>query len=449
MGRLRYLLISLLVLFIMACGTIIAGPSRPALSAENAAPTSHPTVTSTKRAATPKASLTPKASSTPNATAISLPTISPSSVISSGIPVTGTLKAYYLDVGQGDSILLAGPDFTILIDTGRQDRNEVVPYLKKIGVKSIDLLVGTHPHADHIGQFPQVLKAFPVREVWMSGDTNTTKTFENALDAIAASGAAYHEPRLGEVYQIGSARIEVLNPDKLTGDPNVGSVSFRLIYGNVAFMFTGDAEAPTERAIIDTGRDLHAQILKLGHHGSNTSSSLAFLLAVKPELAIWSAGKDNVYGHPSPETLDRLKRLGIKTLGTAINGTIVVATDGMTFHVEPFNPQGAATPAHTPTPKPAATQIPGASPTPTPRATHTRRPTATPTPKQSGCHDGQININTAAEDELQQITQIGPTRAKEIIKLRPFNSIDDMDRIPGVGAATIAKIRTQGLACVK
>jgi competence ComEA-like helix-hairpin-helix protein len=322
-----------------------------------------------------------------------------------------------------------------------------VPYLKKIGIKSIDLLVGTHPHADHIGQFPQVLKAFPVKEVWMSGDTNTTKTFEDALDAIAASGAAYHEPRLGETYQIGSAHIEVLNPNKLTGDPNVGSVSFRLIYGDIAFMFTGDAEAPTERAIIDTGKDLHAQILKLGHHGSNTSSSLAFLLAVKPELAIWSAGVDNVYGHPSPETLDRLKRLGIKTLGTAVDGTIVVATDGKTFHVEPFNPQGAAT--GTPTPKAAVTQAPRASPTLSPTATRTRRPAATPTPKQSGCSDNQININTATEAELQQLTQIGPARAKELITLRPFSSIDDMARIPGVGPATVEKIKAQGLACVE
>jgi len=342
-----------------------------------------------------------------------------------------------LDVGQGDSILLAGPDFTILIDTGRQDHNEVVPYLKEIGVKSIDLLVGTHPHADHIGQFPQVLKAFPVKEVWMSGDTNTTKTFEDAIDAVAASGAAYHEPRLGEVYQIGSARIEVLNPDKLNGDPNVGSVSFRLIFGDIAFMFTGDAEAPTERAVIDSGHDLHAQILKLGHHGSNTSSSLAFLLAVKPELAIWSAGKDNTYGHPSPETIDRLKRLGIKTLGTEIAGTIVVSTDGKTFQVVELDPQFGQTPTRTATPKPSATRA-GSRPT----------ATFTPTPKATGCRAGQVNINTAPADALQQITQVGSARAKELIKLRPFSSLDDMDRITGISAATIEKIKAQGLACV-
>jgi competence protein ComEC len=101
-------------------------------------------------------------------------------------------------VGQGDSTLLAGPDFTILIDAGRHDRNDVVPHLEQIGISAIDLLVGTYPHADHIGQFPQVLQRFPVTEVWMSGDSHTSLTFERALDAILASGAAYHEPRAHE-----------------------------------------------------------------------------------------------------------------------------------------------------------------------------------------------------------------------------------------------------------
>lgn len=329
------------------------------------------------------------------------------------------LRAYFLDVGQGDSILLAGPDFTILIDAGRHDHDEVLPLLEEIGVERIDLLVGTHPHADHIGQFPEVLARFPVSEVWMSGDSNLTLTFERALDAVADSGAAYHEPRLGEVYQIGSARIEVLNPAELTGEPNEGSVSLRLIYGDVAFMFTGDAEEATEEAIIASGRDLRAQILKLGHHGSNTSSSLPFLQAVDPELAIWSAGIDNTYGHPSPETLTRLEELGVPVLGTAIDSTIVVVTDGERFEVEDFGPINDIVP----TP-------------PTPIAV-------------AGCLPGQININTASLAKLQEIEQIGPTRARELVNLRPFHSIEDLDRVPGIGASAIARIKAQGLACVE
>lgn len=170
----------------------------------------------------------------------------------------GELIAHYFDVGQGDATLLAGPDFTILIDAGRHDRSDVVPHLVAAGMQTIDLLVGTHPHADHIGQFPAVLGQFPVTEVWMSGDTHATLTFERAIDAILASGAAYHEPRAGEVYQIGSARVEVVNPESLTGNLHQGSVSLRIIFGEVAFLFTGDAEAPTEVAMIARGHPLHA-----------------------------------------------------------------------------------------------------------------------------------------------------------------------------------------------
>jgi competence ComEA-like helix-hairpin-helix protein len=396
MSRLRFLSLWLLFLFLPACVSLIPFPPKVTPPVNERA-----TATATQR---------------PLATGTGAPSAS-----------AGTLNAYYLDVGQGDSILLAGPDFTILIDTGRQDHNEVVPDLKLIGIQSIDLLIGTHPHADHIGQFPEVLGAFPVREVWMSGDTNTTKTFEDAIDAVTASGAGYHEPRAGEIYQIGSARIEVLNPEHLTGEPNEGSVSIRLIFGQMAFMFTGDAEAPTERAIIASGRDLQAQILKAGHHGSNTSSSLAFLLAVKPEVAIWSAGKDNTYGHPSPETLARFKQLGIATYGTAVDGTIVVSTDGMNYQIRSY-PAGATLPARPPLSDAVV---------------------LTPVADSPGCAAGQVNINTATAEELQKTVHIGAARARQIIQLRPFASVDDMVRIGGISQATVTKIKQQGLACVE
>jgi glyoxylase-like metal-dependent hydrolase (beta-lactamase superfamily II) len=158
----------------------------------------------------------------------------------------GTLTAHFFDVGQGDCTLLAGPDFTIVIDAGRHDRQDVVPHLRAAGVESIDLLIGTHPHADHIGQIPQIMAAFPVAEVWMSGDTHTSRTFERALDAVLESGAGYHEPRAGENHHFGSAYVQVLHPEKVTGNLNDGSVSVRISFGNVAFVFTGDAEAESE-----------------------------------------------------------------------------------------------------------------------------------------------------------------------------------------------------------
>jgi competence protein ComEC len=342
----------------------------------------------------------------------------------------GELIAHYFDVGQGDATLLAGPDFTILIDAGRHDRSDVVPHLVAAGVQAIDLLVGTHPHADHIGQFPAVLGQFPVTEVWMPGNTHTTLTFERAIDAILGSGAAYHEPRAGEVYQIGTARVEVVNPESLTGNLHQGSVSLRIIFGEVAFLFTGDAEAPTEAAMIARGHPLHAQILQLGHHGSRTSSTLAFLQAVNPEVAIYSAGRNNSYGHPHDEVIDRLRSLGIAIYGTDVNGAVRVISDGATYRVEPSVGQALQSLA------PARLQ-----------------PAATPlieAPAVSGsCRPDQVNVNSASADELVRIIHIGPERAGQILRLRPFSSVDDMVRISGIGSARLRDIKGQGLACVQ
>jgi beta-lactamase superfamily II metal-dependent hydrolase len=246
---------------------------------------------------------------------------------------SGKLIVHYIDVGQGDATLLQGPDFTVLIDAGRHDRSEVVPYLKSAGIVEIDLLVGTHPHADHIGQMDKVLQEFPVREVWMSGGTATTRTFERVLDAILASDANYHEPRAGEKYQIGSLKIEVLHPVELTGNLNDDSISLRIQYGEIAFIFTGDVEKKGEQAMVDSKQNLQGHILQLGHHGSNTSSIPAFLKAVGPEAAIYSAGKGNPYGHPHREVIKRLERLRIKVYGTDINGTIKVMTDGNFYEI--------------------------------------------------------------------------------------------------------------------
>ena len=246
----------------------------------------------------------------------------------------GEAYIYFFDVGQADAALFLGSDFTVLIDAGDYRSNDVVPLLKSVGVKQIDLLIGTHPHADHIGQFPQVFEAFPVKEVWLSGDTHTTRTFERAVDAILASSATYHEPRAGEVFQFGSLIIEVLNPAQLTGVLHEGSISVRITFGRVSFVLTGDAETPTEQAIVDRGYNLKAQVLQLGHHGSSTSSSSVFLEAVFPEVVIYSAGKDNSYGHPHSEVVDRLADMGILLYGTDVHGTVLVITDGVTYNVE-------------------------------------------------------------------------------------------------------------------
>ncbi len=282
---------------------------------------------------TPSPNTTPVAPETPTVPSPTpeLPPESPSPPT----PAQGEGKVHFIDVGQGDTTLLQGPDFTILIDAGRHDRSDVVPYLKSVGVASIDLLIVTHPHADHIGQFPLVIEAFPVEEVWLSGDITTTKTFERAIDSIEASDAGYYEPRAGENFYFGSAIVEVINPDHLTGELHEGSIGVRIVYGSFSILFTGDAEAETEMAILKRNHNVKALILQLGHHGSSTSSTVEFLQAVNPKVAVYSAAEGNSYGHPHEVVLERLRQMGVQIYGTAVNGTIVITTDGQTYDVQP------------------------------------------------------------------------------------------------------------------
>jgi len=245
------------------------------------------------------------------------------------------LVVHFIDVGQGDAILLRGPDFSIMVDAGRHDRNEVLPYLLAQNVSYLDLLVGTHPHADHIGQFPQILENFEVGEVWMSGDVHTTRAFERAIDAILATDAKYREPRAGDEFTFGSARVNVVHPKETAGNLNNGSLVLRLSYGDISFLFAGDAEIQAEHEMITRAENLQAQILKIGHHGSQTSSTYEFLNEVRPEVAIYSAGRSNPYNHPHPDVINRLRAMGISVYGTDRNGTILVETDGEKFEVYP------------------------------------------------------------------------------------------------------------------
>ncbi len=320
-----------------------------------------------------------------------------------------------MDVGQGDATLLQGPDFTILVDAGRHERNDVVPYLKNLGIESIDLLIGTHPHADHIGQFPEVLEAFEVQEVWMSGSLHTTLIFERTLDAILASNAAYNEPRMGDSFTFGSANIDVVSPHEITGDLNDDSVVTRIQFGDVNFLFAGDAEIEAEREMVRSGHDLSATILQVGHHGSRTSSTIEFLEAVQPEIAIYSAGRDNRYEHPHPEIVDRYEQMDITLYGTDQYGTIIVESDGTGYSIS-FSSSDTL-----------------------------QEPIAFDDSASAEC----ININTAGTDELSEIIHIGPSRASELIHNRPYDSIEGLIQIRGMGSTRVEAIIAEGLACVE
>jgi competence protein ComEC len=349
-------------------------------------------------------------------------------------PVDGDLEVYFFDVGQADATLLLHDEATILVDAGHWQRSDVVPYLEAVGVETLDLLVVTHPHADHIGQFDQVMDAIDVTEVWWSGATTTTQTFERALDALERSNAAYEEPRVGDTTTVGPLAIDVVNPPAGVGlsDLHDSGLALRVTYGEVRLLFTGDAEAATEARMVSQAADsLAADILQLGHHGSSTSTTAGFLAAVDPAVAIYSAGAGNQYGHPHDEVVARVQDAGIDLYGTDVHGTVLVTTDGESWSVTPDSTDAvvAAPPAAS---EPAA---PGPDPDPE------------PAPASDACGPGQVDINAAGLDALQEIIHIGPDRAEQIQQLRPFASVRAMDRISGIGPARLDDIIAQGVAC--
>lgn len=251
------------------------------------------------------------------------------------VPADGkTLTVSFLDVGQGDSILIELPDGnTMLIDASESDQAEgIIDYIEGRGHDTLDYVVATHPHADHIGGMREVLEAFDVGEIWMPDADSDTKTYENLLETVAEKEIPLHVAAAGKtILSTESLAIDLVAPcSKEYDDLNDYSAVIRLTYGKTRFIFTGDAEAHSEEEILASGVSLSADVLKLGHHGSSTSSSEAFVKAVDPKWGIISCGEGNSYGHPHRETLDKFADLGIELLRTDLLGTIVMTSDGET-----------------------------------------------------------------------------------------------------------------------
>jgi competence protein ComEC len=243
------------------------------------------------------------------------------------------VKVHIIDVGQGDSIYIQLPgNNDILIDGGDNNKGSVVvSYLKNHGVDDIELLIATHPHADHIGGLDDVLAAFKVERVVDNGMSADTATYRDYLAAVRAEGCPHQKAMSGQSWTFGSCALKVLGPVKDHGDANNNSVVCLLDCGEIEFLFTGDAEAEAEADL--TGRPIAAEILKVSHHGSRTSTSQAFLDAVRPGVAVICVGAGNRYGHPHRETLDKLAAAKVKVYRTDLNGTVVVTTDGRTYTV--------------------------------------------------------------------------------------------------------------------
>lgn len=249
--------------------------------------------------------------------------------------VTGLLYVTFIDVGQGDSILIQSPDGKYgLIDGGEQGSG-ALKYLQSHGVKSLDLLVATHPHSDHIGGLVDVLKTIPVSRIITNGQPHTTGVYESFLDAALASKAEYQEVKRGDAITLGDLALDVIHPANLNSqDLNGNSIVLRLDYGNVSFLLMGDANKDSDSDILMSGQKVQANIFKVGHHASATSFSSEFISAVNPVVAIYSAGVGNDYDHPAKNTKDALLERGIQVFGTDVNGTISIVTNRAEYRVD-------------------------------------------------------------------------------------------------------------------
>lgn len=239
------------------------------------------------------------------------------------------LRVYFLDVGQGDCTILTQGDSAMLIDAGDNDKGTAVQsYLEYLGIEELDYAVLTHPDADHIGGADVVLYKFDCDAILMPDAQTDTRTYDDVIQAMNAKGESAVHPAPGDVYEFGDARFTILAPVDDYDDNNNNSIVLRLDHGDNSFLFTGDAENQAEEDILSTQADVDADVLKVGHHGSSTSTSDAFLAAVSPDYAVISCGEDNKYGHPHAETLNRLRENGITVYRTDEQGTIVAESDG-------------------------------------------------------------------------------------------------------------------------
>ena len=264
-----------------------------------------------------------------------LPPLSPPPPTPAPSLTKGELKVHFIDVGQGDAILIDLAETEILIDGG--DRSPgVVSYLRNYVDGPLEVIVATHPHADHIGGLIAVLRAFRVQQIWHNGDKSDSAIYAEFLSAVQSEAAEVHVGSRGDKISAGELTFIILNPVTLAGTTNNNSIVVSLSYGNVDFLFTGDAEQETEAAML-IASDIpvpDVEILKVGHHGSRTASSQDFLAATSPEVAIYMSATGNRYGHPHQETLNALAQIVAKVYGTDINGTIIITTDGEAFTMQ-------------------------------------------------------------------------------------------------------------------
>lgn len=255
------------------------------------------------------------------------------------ITVNGKLKVHYINVGQGDSILVQQGSQNMLIDAGTNDSTEtLINYLKSQNIKKLDYLILTHPHEDHIGGADAVINSLDIETIYMPKVTANTKTFKDVVTAMNKKSLKAKVPVVGTNFKLGDATCNILGPiNTVSGDLNTYSIVLKVTFGNNKFLFTGDAQVSNEKYMINKGLDLSADVLKLGHHGSHTSTSQDFLNKVNPKYAVVSCDIKNDYGHPHKEVMQRLQAKNIKLYRTDESGTIICLSDGknISFNTKP------------------------------------------------------------------------------------------------------------------
>ncbi len=342
--------------------------------------------------------------------------------------IAGTVTVDVLDVGQGDAILIRSPEGkSVLIDAGT-GKVDVVPMLKARGLTELNMVIGTHAHADHIGGMDEVLDAIPIKVYLDNGMPHTTRTYEKVMALVEAKEIRYIEGKRDQEFNLGSeVKLQVLHPQNVLlrntrSDLNSNSVVIRMTHGNNCFLFTGDAEEPTEHQLVQQGVGT-CDVLKVAHHGSNHSSTNHFLQTVQPKIAVISLGEDNRYGHPGEEAMARIEKTGAEIYRTDTMGTVTIQSDGKNITVQ--------------TKKEAVVH----------KVDHgTVKEIAKVTTDTTVISDvgGKFDINTATQSQIESINGIGPSKAAAIIAYRtehgPFTNINELDKVSGIGPKTVEKI---------
>ena len=297
-----------------------------------------------------------------------------------------TLDVYFIDVGQGDAILIDYGEFEMLIDGGPD--GSCVSFIREYVDGYLEVVVATHPHSDHIGGLDDVLRAFDVLEVVTNGATATTNAYVNFAAAVATEGCKYTPVRRNSTIALADLKFRVLHPHELVGDANDDSIVLLLSYINVSFLFTGDITCDAEQELLELSCLSDIDVLKVAHHGSAYGTCEPFLGSTKPEIAVYSAGVGNRYGHPAESTLVRLENVGALILGTDKQGNIAISTNGDVLWIS------------------VGSDVHSASNAPSQAAT--------------ACEACLIALNHATKLEFDAVPGIGDAKSQALVDSQPF-----------------------------